>query len=436
VPAAEDGGGSAPRPRNAVDAIEIGRIFREEFGRSVATLIRVFGDIDLAEDVVQDAFAVALAHWPRQGLPPNPGGWITTTARNRAIDRLRRQKRERELLGDAATLVTGAPEVVPPVGNGPVDDDRLRLIFTCCHPALAPDAQIALTLRLLGGLTTEEVGRAFLVPEATMAKRLTRAKHKITAARMPYRIPEDHELPHRLPPVLAVVYLIYNAGLDGRSESGLCGEAIRLARLLAVLMPDEAEVTGLLALLVLIEARRVTRTAPDGSPVVLAEQDRSRWDPALIAEGLALVRACLRRDRPGPYQIQAAIQAVHCDAATFEATDWRQIVALYDQLLAIGPTPVVALNRAIAVGEVDGPAAALELVETLEPELDGYHAFHAARADLLWRLGRSGEAAAAYERAAELTPTEAERDFLQRGGRSRSTLRAGEALGEVREGRR
>jgi RNA polymerase sigma-70 factor (ECF subfamily) len=422
VPAAEDGGGSAPRPRNAVDAIEIGRIFREEFGRSVATLIRVFGDIDLAEDVVQDAFAVALAHWPRQGLPPNPGGWITTTARNRAIDRLRRQKRERELLGDAATLVTGAPEVVPPVGNGPVDDDRLRLIFTCCHPALAPDAQIALTLRLLGGLTTEEVGRAFLVPEATMAKRLTRAKHKITAARMPYRIPEDHELPHHLPPVLAVVYLIYNAGLDGRSESGLCGEAIRLARLLAVLMPDEAEVTGLLALLVLIEARRVTRTAPDGSPVVLAEQDRSRWDPALIAEGLALVRACLRRDRPGPYQIQAAIQAVHCDAATFEATDWRQIVALYDQLLAIGPTPVVALNRAIAVGEVDGPAAALELVETLEPELDGYHAFHAARADLLWRLGRSGEAAAAYERAAELAPSAGEREFFKRGGRSRSTL--------------
>jgi RNA polymerase sigma-70 factor (ECF subfamily) len=422
VPSAEDGGGSAPRPRNAVDAIEIGRIFREEFGRSVATLIRVFGDIDLAEDVVQDAFAVALAHWPRQGLPPNPGGWITTTARNRAIDRLRRQKRERELLGDAATLVTGAPEVVPPVGNGPVDDDRLRLIFTCCHPALAPDAQIALTLRLLGGLTTEEVGRAFLVPEATMAKRLTRAKHKITAARMPYRIPEDHELPHRLPPVLAVVYLIYNAGLDGRSEVGLCGEAIRLARLLAVLMPDEAEVMGLLALLVLVESRRATRTAPDGSPVVLAEQDRSRWDPALIAEGLALVRACLRRDRPGPYQIQAAIQAVHCDAATFEATDWRQIVALYDQLLAIGPTPVVALNRAIAVGEVDGPATGLEVVETLEPELDGYHAFHAARADLLWRLGRSGEAAAAYERAAELAPSAGEREFFKRGGRSRSTL--------------
>jgi RNA polymerase sigma-70 factor (ECF subfamily) len=416
VPAAEDGAGSETRPRRAVDATDVGRIFREEFGRSVATLIRVFGDIDLAEDAVQDAFAVALDHWPRHGLPPNAGGWITMTARNRAIDRLRRRKRERELLG-AATLVTGPPEAVPTEGIGPMDDDRLRLIFTCCHPALAPDAQIALTLRLLGGLTTEEVGRAFLVPEATMAKRLTRAKHKIKAARMPYRIPEDHELPHRLPPVLAVVYLIYNAGLDGRGESGLCGEAVRLARLIAALMPGEAEVTGLLALLLLIEARRATRTAPDGSPVVLAEQDRSRWDQAFIAEGLTLVRACLRRDLPGPYQLQAAIQAVHSDAATFEATDWGQIVALYDQLLALVPTPVVALNRAIAVGEVDGPATALELVETLEPALDGYHAFHATRADLLSRLGRSGEAVAAFERAAELAPTEAERDFLNRGGR-------------------
>jgi RNA polymerase sigma-70 factor, ECF subfamily len=422
VPAAEDGGGSEPWPRSAIDATEVGRVFREEFGRSVATLVRVFGDIDLAEDVVQDAFTIALRRWPVEGLPPNPGGWITTTARNRAIDRLRRQKRERELLGEAATLVSRSREPVAPEGIGPVDDDRLRLIFTCCHPALAPDAQIALTLRLLGGLTTEEVGRAFLVPEATMAKRLTRAKHKIRATRMPYRIPEEHELPRRLQPVLAVVYLIYNAGLDGRGESGLCGEAIRLARLLAALMRDEAEVTGLLALLVLIEARRATRTAPDGSPVVLAEQDRSRWDHALIAEGLTLVRACLRRNRPGPYQVQAAIQAVHTDAATFEAIDWSQIVALYDQLLAIAPTPVVALNRAIAVGEVDGPAAALKLVETLEPELDGYHAFHAARADLLWRLGRSSDATAAFERAAELAPTDAEREFFIRGGRGRSAL--------------
>lgn len=421
MPAADDGRGSEPQPRSAVDASEVGRIFRKEFGRSVATLIRVFGDIDLAEDAVQDAFTVALDHWPRHGLPPNPGGWITTTARNRAIDRLRREKRERELLGDAGTLVTGSPGAVPTEGIGPVDDDRLRLIFTCCHPSLAPEAQIALTLRLIGGLTTEEVGRAFLVPEATMSKRLTRAKHKIKAARMPYRVPEDHELPHRLPPVLSVVYLVYNAGLDGRGDSGLCGEAIRLARLIALLMPDEVEVTGLLALLLLIEARRATRTAPGGSPVLLAEQDRSRWDRALIGEGLRLVRACLRRDRPGPYQLQAAIQAVHSDAATFQATDWWQIVALYDQLLAIAPTPVVALNRAIAIGEVEGPAAALDLVETLRPELDGYHAFHAARADLLSRLGRSGEAAIAFERGAKLAPTEAEREFLRRGGRARST---------------
>jgi RNA polymerase sigma-70 factor (ECF subfamily) len=419
VPAADDARGSGTLPGSAVDATEVGRIFRAEFGRSVATLIRVFGDIDLAEDAVQDAFTVALDRWPRQGLPPNPGGWITTTARNRAIDRLRRAKRERELLGDVARVVTDSSDVMPPEGIGPMDDDRLRLIFTCCHPALAPEAQIALTLRLLGGLTTDEVGRAFLVPEATMAKRVTRAKHKIKAARMPYRVPEDHELPARLPPVLAVVYLIYNAGLDGRGESGLCDEAIRLARLLTALMPDEAEVTGLLALLLLIEARRAARTASDGAPVVLAEQDRSRWDRALIAEGLTLVRACLRRDRPGPYQIQASIQAVHSDAVTFEATDWWQIVALYDQLLAMAPTPVVALNRAIAVGEVEGPAAALELVEALEPELLGYHAFHAARADLLWRLGRWGDAVASFERAAELAPTEAEREFLQRGGRGR-----------------
>jgi RNA polymerase sigma-70 factor (ECF subfamily) len=422
VPAAEDAGASGAQPRSALDATEVDRIFREEFGRSVATLIRVFGDIDLAEDAVQDAFTVALHHWPRHGLPPNPGGWITTTARNRAIDRLRRAKREQELLVDAATLVSGSPEALPPEEIGPVDDDRLRLIFTCCHPALAPDVQIALTLRLLGGLTTEEVGRAFLVSEATMAKRLTRAKHKIKAARMPYRIPDDHELPRRLPPALAVVYLIYNAGLDGRGEAGLCAEAIRLARLLAALMPDEAEVTGLLALLLLVEARRATRSATDGSPVVLAEQDRLRWDRALIAEGLALVRASLRRDRPGPYQLQAAIQAVHIDAATFEATDWSQIVALYDQLIAIASTPVVALNRAIAVGEVKGPAAALDLVDALESDLNGYHAFHAARADLLWRLGRSGEAATAFERAAVLAPTDAEREFLKGGGRRRSAL--------------
>ena len=412
---AADGDGAADARRPA-DATAIGRIFREESGRSVASLIRLVGDIARAEDAVQEAFVAALRRWPIDGLPPNPGAWITTTARNRAIDRLRREAREREVLGQAAALAPGTAERDAPDEVGPVQDDRLRLIFTCCHPALAAEAQVALTLRLLGGLTTDEVAAAFLVPEPTMAKRLTRAKHKISAARIPYRVPKDHELPARLPPVLAVVYLVYNAGHNGGADPSLCVEAIRLARLLAALMPDEGEVAGLLALLLLVEARRGSRTAPDGSLVLLAAQDRSRWDRALIEEGHAIVRACLRRDRPGPYQVQAAIQAVHTDAATFEATDWSQIVALYDQLVALVPTPVVALNRAIAVGEIDGPDAALALVDQLD--LGGYHAFHAARADLLRRLGRVGEAAAAYERAAELAPTDAERDFLGSGGRS------------------
>ena len=295
-------------------------------------------------------------------------------------------------------------------------DDRLRLIFTCCNPALAPEAQVALTLRLLCRLTTGEVARAFLVAESTMAQRLVRAKHKIKAARIPYRVPERHELPGRLRPVLAVVYLVYNAGLTSAAGSGLCSEAIRLARILATLMPDEPEVAGLLALLLLTEARRATRTAPDGSLVVLGEQDRTRWDRAMIEEGQAIVRRCLLRDRPGAYQLQAAINAVHADASTVEQTDWSQIVTLYDQLLAVAPTPVVALNRAIAIGEVQGPAAALALVDELD--LDNYHAFHATRADLLRRLGRSSEAASAYERAAALAPTDAERDFLSRGGRA------------------
>jgi RNA polymerase sigma-70 factor (ECF subfamily) len=417
VAAAESGSGSGARSGSAATAAEVGRVFRDEFGRCVATLIRVFGDIDLAEDAVQDAFTVALERWQRDGVPPNPGAWITTTARNRAIDRLRRAKRELELLGDTASAVTGPLESLRPEEIGHVDDDRLRLIFTCCHPALAPDVQIALTLRLLGGLTIEEVGRAFLVSDATMAKRLTRAKQKIKAARIPYRIPEEHELPRRLPLVLSVVYLIYNAGLDARGESGLCDEAIRLSRLLAALMPDEAEVAGLLAMLVLIEARRATRSAADGSPIVLAEQDRSRWDRALIDEGETLIRASTRQNRAGPYQVQAAIQAVHADAGTFGATDWPRIVSLYDQLLSMLPTPIVALNRAIAVGEVEGPSAALELVDALGTELHGYHAFHAARADMLRRLGRSSDAAAAFARAAELAPTEAERTFLKHGGR-------------------
>ena len=398
-----------------VEEAAIGRIFREESARSLAALIRVFGDIDLAEDAVQEAFAVALRKWPGEGLPPNPGGWITTTARNRAIDRLRRESRGRELLSEVAVLSPATDDPGTPEEVGPVQDDRLRLIFTCCHPALSTEAQVALTLRLLGGLSTKEVARSFLVAEPTMATRLARAKRKIKAARIPYRVPEEHELPDRLRPVLAIVYLIYNAGLTSPTAPSLCSEAIRLARILAAVMPDEPEVAGLLALLLLTESRRASRMRPDGSLVLLGEQDRTRWDRALIEEGQAIVRRCLRRNRPGAYQLQAAINAVHADAPTAQQTDWQQIVALYDQLLAVAPTPVVALNRAVAIGEVHGPAAALALVDQLD--LDNYYPFHATRADLLRRLDRSGEAAAAYERAAAMAPTDAERDFLRLGGR-------------------
>jgi len=407
------GDGDDPARR---DQAEVGRIFREESGRSVATLIGVFGDIDLVEDAVQEAFAVALQKWSADGPPPNPGGWITTTARNRAIDRLRRESRGRELLGQVAVLSPGDQEPDVPKETGVVPDDRLRLIFTCCHPALSTQAQVALTLRLLGGLSTIQVARAFLVAEPTMARRLVRAKHKIKAARIPYRVPADHELPSRLRPVLAVVYLVYTAGLTNATDPGLCAEAIRLARILAALLPDEPEVAGLLALLLLTESRRPSRTRPDGSLVLLGDQDRTGWDQALIQEGQAILRRCLRRDQPGPYQLQAAINAVHADAPTLQQTDWPQILALYDQLLWLAPTPVVALNRAVAVGEVRGPAAALALVEELD--LDGYHLFHATRADLLRRLGRHREAEAAYQQAAALAPTDAERDFLSHGGRT------------------
>jgi RNA polymerase sigma-70 factor, ECF subfamily len=405
-------GDAVTRPERA----EVGRIFREESGRSLAALIGVFGDIDLAEDAVQAAFAVALGKWPGDGVPPNPGGWITTTARHQAIDRLRRESRGRELLSEVAVLSAGSDDAGRPQEVGPVTDDRLRLIFTCCHPALSTQAQVALTLRLLGGLSTKEVARSFLVAEPTMARRLVRAKHKIKAAKIPYRVPEAHELPERLRPVLAVIYLVYNAGLSSSAEPGLCAEAIRLARMLATLLPDEPEVAGLLALLLLTESRRASRTRPDGSLVVLGEQDRSQWDRGLIEEGQTILRQCVRRNHPGAYQLQAAINAVHADAATVEETDWPQIVALYDRLLGVAPTPVVALNRAIAIAELHGPAVALALVEELH--LDHYYPFHATRADLLWGLGRNSEAAAAYQRAAAMAPTDAEREFLRLGGRA------------------
>ena len=388
------------------------RVFREEYGRLIASLVRRFGDIDIAEEAAGEALVAALEKWPESGVPPNPGGWLTTTAGNRAIDRIRREK-QRDAKHQAAMM---SYDDTPHKHTGPVEDDRLRLLFTCCHPALAMEARVALTLRLLGGLTVPEIAQAFLVPETTMGQRITRAKKKIAAANVPYRVPEADDLPERLTGVLAVLFLVFNEGYlasgDGdpvRAE--LTGEAIRLARILRHLLPDEPEVMGLLGLMVLSEARREARVR-NGQLVRLDEQDRAGWDRALVAEGHDLVRECLAINRPGRYQILAAINAVHTDAPAAADTDWSQIVALYDQLTRIDPSPIVALNRAVAVGELDGPEVALALIDRLP--LSGYHAWHAARADLLRRLGRTAEAKEAYDAAAAATQNSAERAYLSR----------------------
>ncbi|WP_336669934.1 RNA polymerase sigma factor [Tsukamurella sp. USMM236] len=388
------------------------RVFREEYGRVIASLVRRFGDITIAEEAAGEAILAAAERWPESGIPPNPGAWLTTTAGNRAIDRIRRESR-RDAKHRAAEMIHDDSDPEP---TGAVDDDRLRLIFTCCHPALAPEARVALTLRLLGGLTVPEIASAFLVPETTMGQRITRAKKKIAAARIPYRVPAAADLPDRTDGVLTVLFLVFNEGYLATGEgepirAELTGEAIRLARLLRALLPEDPEATGLLALMLLTEARRAARVR-GGQLVPLDEQDRAGWDRAAIAEGHGLVRECLAINHPGRYQILAAIGAVHTDAPSADTVDYSQVVALYDQLLMIDASPIVRLNRAIAVAELDGPEVALALVDPLP--LDGYHAWHATRAHLLRKLGRTAEAKDAYDAAIAATGNSAERAYLTR----------------------